>query len=222
MHSIDVRTSTDLKLFWWLFAARGGFALLFAGMLHFTAGLFGTLFFDPIMLVYLSLLLGFYIVGGGILLGVASGFAAEHRLELWKLLLADCIFAVCLGVYIGLSLLMTPHTLSLLAGIHAIGIGSFQLALAVKLRHDRPSVRLLGLASFLSGVAACIFFIQMKQPVRITTEWLSYFEVLCGVVALTFAKRLHGPNSPRYSAASTRSLQPPTLEPTHESANRHV
>lgn len=191
-------SGNNLKLFWWLFAARGGLALLFAGMLRLIADLFGTVFFDPIMLVYLSLLLGFYIAGGGVLLGVASAFAAEHKLGLWKLLLADCIFAVGLGAYIGFSLLLTPHTLGLLVGIHAAGVGVFQLALAIRLRHDRPSASLLGSAGLLSALSAYLFLTQLWQPVRTTTEWLSYFEMLCAIVALAFAWRLRGRNSPTY------------------------
>ncbi len=206
--------SKELKLFWWLFAIRGGFSLLFASLLHLVAGLFGNLFFEPIMLVYLSLLLGFYISGSGILLGVASGFAAEHHLGLWKFLLADCIFAVTFGVYIGLSLLMTPHTFGLLAGIHALGIGCFQLALAIRLRHDRPSMSLLGIASFLSAVAGSLFLAQMHQSVAVTTRWLSYFEILCAAVALTFAWRLYGRNS---FGSQSRTLPNPVSSQEQES-----
>jgi uncharacterized membrane protein HdeD (DUF308 family) len=222
MSEIDVKPIKNLKLFWWLFAARGGFALLFAAVLHLAAGLFGTLFFDPIMLVYLSLLLGFYIFGSGILLGVASGFAAEHQLGLWKLLLADCIFAVALGVYIGFSLLMTPHTLGLLAGIHATGIGVFQLAMAIRLRHDRPSIGLLGTAALLSGVSAYLFLSRMQQPVQITTEWLSSFEVLCGIVAIAFAWRLQGRNSPLDRPILPLTLKSALIEAPYEAATRHA
>ena len=172
MHLIDVSPSTELRLFWWLFAARGGFGLRFAAKLHFTAGLLETLFFDPVMLVYLSVLLCFHIVCGGDRIGVASGFAAEHQLGLWKLLLADCIFAIAFGVYIGLPLLMTSHTLSLWAGVHAVGIGLFQLAMAIKLGRDPPSVCPLGCAVCFSGSGACIVFSHMEQPMRITTESL--------------------------------------------------
>jgi uncharacterized membrane protein HdeD (DUF308 family) len=190
--------ANGLKLFWWFFAVRGGFSLLFGGLLQLVVSLFGNLFFEPIMLVYLSLLLGFYISGSGILLGVASGFAAEHHLGLWKLLLADCIVAVAFGGYIGLSFLMTPHRFGLLAAIHALAIGSFQLALAIRLRHDRSSMSLMGTASILSAVAGYLFLTHMQQSATITTRWLSYFEILCTMVALPFAWRLYGRNAPTY------------------------
>jgi uncharacterized membrane protein HdeD (DUF308 family) len=184
----------DPRLFWWVYAIRGGFSLLFAVLLFMVASLFGSFFLDPIVLVYLSLLLGFYVLGNGILLGVASGFAAEHHLGLWKVLFADCIFAVIFGCYIGLSLSMTPHTLGLLAGIHALGIGVFQLVLAIRMWHDRTSLGLLGTAALLSVLAGGLFFSQMQQPIEITTRWLSYFEIVCALVTLAFVWRLRRGN----------------------------
>jgi uncharacterized membrane protein HdeD (DUF308 family) len=189
----------DPRLFWWVYAIRGGFSLLFAVLLFMIARLFGSFFLDPIVLVYLSLLLGFYVLGSGILLGVASGFAAEHHLGLWKVLLADCIFAVIFGCYIGLSLSMTPHTLGLLAGIHALGIGVFEIVLAVRMRRDRACLGLLGTAALLCILAGCLFFSQMQQPIEITTRWLSYFEVFCALVTLAFVWRLRGRNLPQIS-----------------------
>lgn len=67
-----------LGMFWWAFTARGGAAVLFSAFLFYAGGFFGTIFFDPIMLVVLAMMLGFYILGNGVLLGVASGYAAEH------------------------------------------------------------------------------------------------------------------------------------------------
>jgi hypothetical protein len=87
---------TELRLFWWFFALRGGFAALFACFLLSVGSLLGTIFFDPVMLVFLGLLLGFYVMGNGLLLGVAGGFAAEHRLHIWGLILGECAFAVIL------------------------------------------------------------------------------------------------------------------------------
>ena len=196
MHSRSEAPSADLKLFWWVFAVRGGLALLFAGLLQVTASLFGTIFFDPIMLVFLTLLLGFYLVASGIVLAVAAGFAKEHRLGWWENLLADAIFALGLGIYIAISLFMTPHTLGLLAGLHALGIGFLQLAMAVRLRHDRLSTSLLGPASILSLLAGYVFVVHWAQPIRITAHRLSCFELLFAAVTLAFGWRLHARSSP--------------------------
>ncbi len=126
----------DLSMFWWVFALRGGFALLFSGILYFAGSLLGTIFFDPVTLVFLSLLLGSYILGNALLLGVAGGFSIDHHRSLGWLMLAECAFAIVLAGYIGHSLLVTSYSLALLAGLHAVGTGCFQAALAFHVRRD--------------------------------------------------------------------------------------
>ena len=127
----------DVGICWWIFAVRGGLAVVFAIILFLASSFLGIFFFDPVTLVYLSLLLGSFVLSNGLLLGVAAGFAFEHRVHLWWLTLSEGCFAVLLGIYIGISLMLTSRSLAFLAGIHALGNGCFQIALAVKLREDR-------------------------------------------------------------------------------------
>src|SRR5580698_6894702 len=98
-----------VRMFWWVFAVRGGLAIVFAIVLFLASSFLGIFFFDPVTLVYMSLLLGSYVLGNGLLLGVAAGFAYEHRLHLWWLTLFESGFALMLAGYIGFSLLMTPE-----------------------------------------------------------------------------------------------------------------
>lgn len=64
----------DLRLCWWSFAVRGGLAVIFAVVLFLVSSFFGIFFFDPVALVYLSLLLGSFVLGNGLLLAVAAFF----------------------------------------------------------------------------------------------------------------------------------------------------
>ena len=107
----------DLKLFWWTFAVRGGLALIFAAVLFLASIFLGIFFFDPVTLVYLSLLLGSFVLGNGLLLGVAAAFAWEHRLHLWLHMAIECGAAVLFGAYIGVTLMMTAKSLAFLAGL---------------------------------------------------------------------------------------------------------
>ena len=191
---------------------RGGLALVFAGLLQIAADLFGTIFFDPVMLVFLALLLGFYIFASGIVLAVAAGFTKEHHLDVWKYLSADAIFALALGTVIAVSLFMTSSTLGLLAGIHALGVGVFQLAMAIRLRYDRLSTRLLSVASMISLGAGYLFLTHGSQPIGNTTHWLASFELLFATVTLALAWRLHGRGSPSYLPASFSPSNTPSLE----------
>ena len=180
----------NLRMFWWAFAVEGGLAVVFALVLFLASSFLGIFFFDPVTLVYMSLLLGSYVLGNGLLLGVAAAFAFEHRLHLCWLTLFESGFALMLAGYIGFSLLMTPESLAFLAGIHALGTGCFQAALAVKMREDRLNLFLLGLAGVVSLSVGIVFLEHFHQAPRTTTQALSAYEVFCGITLIVFAFRL--------------------------------
>jgi uncharacterized membrane protein HdeD (DUF308 family) len=179
-----------LRLCWWIFAVRGGLAVVFAVVLFLASSFLGIFFFDPVTLVYLSLLLGSFVLSNGLLLGVAAGFAYEHRLHLWWLTLGEGCFALLLGIYIGISLMLTSQSLALLAGISALGGGCFQIALAVKLREDRPNLVLLTVGGLVSLCVGMVFLEHFHQAARPTTLALSGFELFRGITWSVLAFRL--------------------------------
>ena len=179
-----------LRLCWWIFAVRGGLAVVFAVVLFLTSSFLGIFFFDPVTLVYLSLLLGSFVLSNGLLLAVAAGFAYEHRLHLWWLTLGEGCFALLLGIYIGISLMLTSQSLALLAAIHALGGGCFQIALAVKLREDRPNLVLLTVGGLVSLCVGMVFLEHFHQAARPTTLVLSGLELFRGIIWSVLAFRL--------------------------------
>jgi uncharacterized membrane protein HdeD (DUF308 family) len=184
------RQNHPLRLCWWIFAVRGGLAVIFAVVLFLASSFLGIFFFDPVTLVYMSLLLGSFVLGNGLLLGVAGGFAFEHHLHFWWVTLAESGFAVLLGVYIGISLVLTPQSFAFLAGIHALGLGVFQLVMAMKLREDRSTLFLLAFAGMVSLVVGVLFLQHIHQAPRATTQALSGFELFCAVMWGGFSLRL--------------------------------
>jgi len=180
----------DLRLFWWAFAVRGGLALVFGLVLFFVSSFLGIFFFDPVTLVYLSLLLGFFVLGNGLLQAVATAFAFEHHLHLRWLTLCESCFELLLGIYIGISMLLTPESLAFLAGLHALGNGCFQTAMAIKMREERSSLFLLGLVGVISLSVGILFLTHFNQRARPTTQALSGFELFSGITWLVFAFRL--------------------------------
>ncbi len=180
----------NLRLFWWAFALRGGLAIVFAIVLFLASSFLGFFFFDPVSLTYMSLLLASYVLGNGFLLGVGAGFAYEHRLHLWWLTLAESVFVLLLGVYIGVSLMVTAQSLALLAGIHALVTGCFQLALAYKLRQDQPNWARIGIAGMISLAVGILFLLHIHQPARATAQILSGYQMFYGITWIGFAFRL--------------------------------
>jgi uncharacterized membrane protein HdeD (DUF308 family) len=181
----------NLRMCWWAFAVRGGLAVVFSVVLFLTSSFLGIFFFDPVTLVYMSLLLGSFVLGNGLLLAVAGGFAFEHQLHLWWLILCESCFELLLGVYIGISLLMTPRSLAFLAGIHALVNSCFQAALAIKMRQERTNLLLLGFAAVISLAVSVLFLTHFNQAARPTTQALSGFELFSGILWIGFAFRLH-------------------------------
>ena len=179
----------DFRSCWWIFAVRGGLAVIFALVLFLASIFLGVFFFDPVTLVYMSLLLGSFVLGNGLLLGVASRFAYERRLHFWWLIFCECCFAVLFGIYIGISLMLTAKSLAFLAGLHALGNSVFQGSLAGKLRADRSSLFLLGLASLVSLSMGLAFLMHYHQGARTTTQALSGFELFSGLVWLGVSLR---------------------------------
>jgi uncharacterized membrane protein HdeD (DUF308 family) len=192
----SLQGAQPLSLCWWIFAVRGGLALVFAVVLFLTSSFLGIFFFDPVTLVYLSLLLGSFVLTNGLLLGIAAGFAYEHRLHLWWLVLSEAGFALLLGIYIGISLMLTSQSLALLAGIHALGTGCFQIALAIKLRDDRPNLALLIVGGAISLCVGAVFLQHFHQAARPTTQALAGYEFLNGIVWSILAFRLRKPQLP--------------------------
>jgi uncharacterized membrane protein HdeD (DUF308 family) len=184
------RPIQDLRMCWWSFAVRGGLAIVFAVVLFLASSFLGIFFFDPVTLVYMSLLLGSFVLGNGLLLGVAAFFSFEHHLHVWWLLLCESCFALLLGVYIGVSLLLTPQTFAFLAGIHALSAGSFQFALAIKMRREGSKLVHLAFAGIISLGVGIGFLTHYNQAPRITTQLLSGYELFAGIVWVVFAVRL--------------------------------
>jgi hypothetical protein len=185
-----VRQAYPIRLCWWIYAVRGGLAAIFGIVLFLASSFLGIFFFDPVTLVYMSLLLGSFVLGNGLLLGVAAGFSLEHHLHFWWVSACEAGFAVLLGVYIGVSLVLTPQSFAFLAGIHAVGVGVFLVMLAVKLRDNRSDLALLLFAGVVSLTVGILFLDHVHQAARATTQALSAFELFGGVIWGIFSLRL--------------------------------
>ncbi|MGC2404349.1 MAG: DUF308 domain-containing protein [Acidobacteriaceae bacterium] len=180
----------DLRMCWWSFAVRGALAIVFAVVLFLASSFLGIFFFDPVTLVYMSLLLGSFVLSNGLLLAVAAFFSWEHHMHVWWVVLCESIFTLLLGIYIGVSLLLTPQSFAFLSGIHAVGAGCFEFALAIKMRRQGPKLINLAFAGLISLGVGIVFLTHYNQAPRVTTQILSGYELFAGFVWILFAFRL--------------------------------
>ena len=184
------RPIQDLRMCWWSFAVRGSLAIVFAVILFLASSFLGIFFFDPVTLVYMSLLLGSFVLGNGLLLAVAAFFSFEHHMHVWWLLLCESCFALLLGVYIGVSLLLTPQTFAFLAGLDVLGAGLLPISSG---RQDAAR-RFQADPSRHCRHHLCRAWDWLPDPLqsgpRVTTQVLAGFELFCGIVWMVFAYRL--------------------------------
>jgi uncharacterized membrane protein HdeD (DUF308 family) len=101
-------------------------------------------------------------------------------------------------VYIGVSLVLTPQSLAFLAGLHGVGLGVFQVMLALKLREDRSELALLLFAGIVSLVVGILFLDHAHQAARATTQALSAFQLFCALIWGVLSLRLRS-GSPSYT-----------------------
>ncbi len=182
--NLELRSIEHVGTFWWVFALRGCFAALFSAVLFTAGNLFLAVYFDPVVLPLLGLFLGFYVMGNGLLLGVAAIVADDHEHHLWWLLLAESIVALALGVYIGFTLLLTPQSLALLAGLHALVAGCFQGILAYKMKHDGIDLSILGVSAAISLCAGIVFLMHQDAKTLHITNWLGALELYYGAILI--------------------------------------
>jgi uncharacterized membrane protein HdeD (DUF308 family) len=86
--------------------------------------------------------------------------------------------------------MLTSQSLALLAGIHALGTGCFQVALAIKLRDDRPNLVMLIVGGVFSLCVGIVFLQHFHQAARPTTQALAGYELVNGIIWSVLAFRL--------------------------------
>ena len=192
----------ELGTFWWAFALRGGSAVLFSALLGYVGNSFGAVFSDPIMLVMLAVLLGFYVLGNALLLGVAAGFAEQHRDRIWKLLAGESAFSIVLGLYIAFSLLLLKESLARIAGIHALGTACFLMILTIRVGTQKSFAILLAIAALAAVYVGQMFLVNRELGAQSMTQWLAAFELVYGFVIVFLAITLYREHKQNISVVS--------------------
>jgi uncharacterized membrane protein HdeD (DUF308 family) len=79
----------------------------------------------------------------------------------------------------------------LLAGIHAVLTGCFQMALALRLRRYKQFKLLLSISALIAMSVGALFLMNQAEPPRLISLWLSGFELAYGVIVIAFARALY-------------------------------
>ena len=181
----------DVNPFWWILALRGAFSLLFGIVLLVTKLLLGTIFFDPILSVLVSLFLGFYVVANGILFVCAARLSFERQQRIWLPLSIHAVVAILVGFCIAELLMLTRRSADVVASTYIFCAALLQLGVLFREKRD-PVLRTVAAAFALASfeLAYCLFRHQ-AFPVSTYIGILATYEGVFGLVFLFCAWRIH-------------------------------
>jgi uncharacterized membrane protein HdeD (DUF308 family) len=165
---------------WWMFAVRGGLAVLF--------GVLALLWPGMTLIVLVALFAAYALLGGG---AMVIG-AIRHRKsdDKWWIPLLLGIVSLAAGVWAVMLPEITMLVLVLVMGVNALITGVLEIALAIRLRKTIEREWMLVLAGAVS-IAFGVLVLLFPAAGAFAMVWMvSFYAMLTGILLLTLAFRL--------------------------------
>jgi uncharacterized membrane protein HdeD (DUF308 family) len=167
---------------WWLLAIRGVAAILFGIAAWLWPGL---------TLTVLVLLFGAYALIDGIS-AIVAGFTARKEQERWWMM----ILVGLAGIIVGILTFIWPGKTALILlyfiAAWAILSGIFQVAAAIRLRHEIEGEWMLIVAGIASVLFGLLLFLFPGAGALTVTWMIGIYAVIFGILMLVLAFRLRG------------------------------
>jgi uncharacterized membrane protein HdeD (DUF308 family) len=165
---------------WWMFAVRGGLAVLF--------GVLALLWPGMTLIVLVALFAAYALLGGG---AMVIG-AIRHRKsdDKWWIPLLLGIVSLAAGVWAVMLPEITMLVLVLVMGVNALITGVLEIALAIRLRKTIEREWMLVLAGAVS-IAFGVLVLLFPAAGAFAMVWMvSFYAMLTGILLLALAFRL--------------------------------
>jgi uncharacterized membrane protein HdeD (DUF308 family) len=165
---------------WWMFAVRGGLAVLF--------GVLALLWPGMTLIVLVALFAAYALLGGGaMVIGALRNRKSDDK---WWILLLLGIVSLAAGVWAVMLPELTLLVLVLVMGINALVTGVLEIALAIRLRKTIEREWMLVLAGAVS-IAFGVLVLLFPAAGAFAMVWMvSFYAMLTGVLLLALAFRL--------------------------------
>jgi uncharacterized membrane protein HdeD (DUF308 family) len=165
---------------WWMFAVRGGLAVLF--------GVLALLWPGMTLIVLVALFAAYALLGGGsMVIGAIRNRKSDDK---WWILLLLGIVSLAAGVWAVMLPEITLLVLVLVMGINALVTGVLEIALAIRLRKTIEREWMLVLAGAVS-IAFGVLVLLFPAAGAFAMVWMvSFYAMLTGILLLALAFRL--------------------------------
>lgn len=172
----------NLSKYWWLFALRGVFSIIF-GILAFV--------WPGITLGALVILFGVYALIDGVstLVAAVSGRSENDR---WWVMLLEGLVGVAAGVLTFLWPAITAMILLFLIAFWALFTGVLEIIAAIRLRKEIENEWVLGLIGVLSILFGIVMLVNPGAGALALIWVIGSYAILFGVLLLYLAYKVHG------------------------------
>jgi uncharacterized membrane protein HdeD (DUF308 family) len=149
-----------------------------------------TLLLRPAGFILLQVLFSFYIIAIGFILFTGALYGFDARLRHRKVLLADALVNLAIGIVFFLTLKVSMQAILVLFALHSIAVGLFYFLISLRMRHQLLSRILLALSGFVSIGAGVRFIVRRQIEMHTMTTEIALYTAALGTLLLLFSVAL--------------------------------
>jgi uncharacterized membrane protein HdeD (DUF308 family) len=180
----------ELPRLWWMYCIRGLLTLTFSVICFFLSSSMSTLLLRPAGFILLQVLFSFYIIAIGFILFTGALYGFDARLRHRKVLLADALVNLAIGIVFFLTLKVSMQAILVLFALHSIAVGLFYFLISLRMRHQLLSRILLALSGFVSIGAGVRFIVRRQIEMHTMTTEIALYTAALGTLLLLFSVAL--------------------------------
>jgi uncharacterized membrane protein HdeD (DUF308 family) len=178
---------SEMPRLWWMFSIRGMLTVTVSGICFFLSSSMTTLLLRPAGFVLLQVLFSLYIMATGFILLTGTLYAFDAKLRHRKVLLADAIVNLAIGLVFFITLALSMQWILTLFAAHSIAVGSFYLVIALRMKRQWLSRILLTASGVVSVAFGVRFIVRRLVDMHVMTTEIAFYTALLGFLLLLFS-----------------------------------
>ena len=180
----------EIPRLWWMFCIRALLTLTVSGICFFLSSSMTTLLLRPAGFVLLQVLFSLYVMATGFILLTGTLYAFDAKLRHRKVLLADAIVNLAIGLFFFITLALSMQWILMLFAAHSIAVGAFYLVIASRMKRQLVSRILLVAPGLVSVVFGVRFMARRMVDMHIMTTEIAVYTAVLGLLLLLFSLAL--------------------------------
>lgn len=177
----------ELSRLWWIFSIRGLLALTFSYVCYLLSSSMSTLVLRPAGFVSMQVIFSFYIVASGFVMLTGGLYAYDARLKHRRLLVLNSLCGIGFGFFLFATLALSMARINALFGLHALVVGCFYVAIAIRMHEDRACALVLGSAGAASAFAGVLFILGRHAEMIRMVGGIAAYSAVFGLLLLALS-----------------------------------